>query len=71
MSKEGEFLIYCLEMYRRAKGLSGKAAFDLFRKTGVDDYIMKCFGALHTTGENYILSDIDGFIAGHAASCPS
>ena len=67
MSKEGAFLVYCLETYRRAKGLSGKTAFELFRRSGVGDYILRCFGALHTTGEDYIVSDIDGYLASHAS----
>lgn len=63
MSASGAFLIYCIELYRRAKGMSGSAAFDLFRRTGADDYIRRSFGALHTTGERYVLDDIEGFLA--------
>ncbi|MBE6382093.1 MAG: DUF3791 domain-containing protein [Lentisphaerae bacterium] len=62
MSEAGKFLIYCIEMYRRAKHISGRAAYELFRSTGADDYVRRCYGALHTTGEQYILEDIEGFI---------
>ncbi len=62
MSEPGKFLIYCIEMYRRAKRLSGRDAYNLFRSHGVDDYVRRCYGALHTTGESYILSDIDGYL---------
>ena len=68
MSEEGKFLIYCIEMYRHAKEISGRDAYELFRSTGADDYVRRSYGALHTTGERYILEDIDGFLANAAAT---
>ncbi len=65
MSREGNFLIYCLEQYKAAKGLNGKQAADLFSKYNIWDYVYSCFEALHTTGTNYIIQDIDSFIAEH------
>ena len=62
MSREGKFLIYCLEMYRAEKNLTGKQAIDLFKQYGIIDYVMSCYEALHTTGTNYIIEDIDLFI---------
>ena len=63
MNEADKFLIYCIEMYRRAKRITGRAAYRLFRSTGADDYVRRCYGALHTTGEQYILADIDGYIS--------
>ena len=63
MSEAGKFLIYCIEMYRRAKHIDGRAAYELFRSTGADEYVRRAYGALHTTGEQYILDDIDGYMA--------
>lgn len=65
MSPSGAFLIYCIEIYRRAKNLSGRAAYDLFCQTGADEYVQRCFGALHTVGEAYVLDDISGYIQEH------
>ena len=62
MSKEGNFLVYCVEQYRSAKGLSGKQVADLFNKFRVWDYIYSCFEALPTTGDKYIVEDIDLYI---------
>ena len=62
MSREGKFLVYCLEMYRAAKKLTGKQVIDLFKQYGIIDYVMSCYEALHTTGTNYIIEDIDLFI---------
>ena len=62
MSKELKFLVYCLEIYRREKNLTGKQAIELFKKYGVIDYIISYYEALHTTGANYTIEDIDLFI---------
>ncbi|MBP5363402.1 MAG: DUF3791 domain-containing protein [Ruminococcus sp.] len=62
MSRESEFLIYCMERYRHHKKLSGKEVTELFEKNGVNNYILNCFGALHTVGEEYLINDIDEFI---------
>jgi hypothetical protein len=63
MSKEGKFLIFCLETYKMAKHLTGKQVIDLFSSFGITEYILSCYEALHTTGANYIVEDIDLFIA--------
>lgn len=62
MSREGNFLIYCVERYKNAKKLTGKQVSELFNKYRVWDYIYSCFEALHTTGDNYIVEDIDLYI---------
>lgn len=67
MSKEGSFLIFCIEQYKTAKELSGKQVMELFRKYRVSEYIVSCFEALHTTGTNYIIEDIDLYIEARQA----
>ncbi len=62
MSKEGKFLIFCIEIYRPAKNLTGKQVAKLFREYGIYEYIISCYEALHTTGTNYIINDIDLYI---------
>ena len=62
MSREGDFLVYCIERYKSAKELTGIQVSELFSKYKVWDYIYSCFEALHTTGENYIIQDIDLYI---------
>jgi len=62
MSKETTFLIYCLEIYKNAKQLNGKQTIELFQKYNVIDYILSYYEALHTTGEKYIVNDIDLYI---------
>lgn len=62
MSRQGDFMIYCTEQYKSAKKLTGKQVADLFTRYRVWDYIYSCFEALHTTGINYIIEDIDLYI---------
>ena len=62
MNKEAKFLVFCLEMYRASKNMTGKQAIELFKRYGVSDYVLSCYEALHTTGTNYIVEDIDLFI---------
>ena len=62
MSAEGKFLVYCLEIYKAAKNMSGKQVIEIFKRYSVTDYILSCHEALHTTGANYIIEDIDLFL---------
>lgn len=62
MSKQGDFMVYCTEQYKSAKKLTGKQVAELFSLYQVWDYIYSCFEALHTTGANYIVDDIDLYI---------
>ena len=62
MSSQGVFLIYCVETYKNAKHLTGKQVAELFTRYRVWDYVYSCFEALHTTGANYIVEDIDLYI---------
>lgn len=58
------FLVYCIEMYKNKFNLSGSQTQELFSKTGADIYILNNFEALHTTGLEYTMDDIHGFIEG-------
>ena len=52
MSKEANFLIYCMERYRYLKKLSGADVARIFEKYDIYGYITKYFEALHTMGDN-------------------
>ena len=62
MSDSAEFIAYCLEEYKAAKNITGKEAITLFRKHNIIDYIISCYGALHTMGGLAITEDIDSLI---------
>jgi len=63
MSKEASFLIYCMEIVKRARRLSGRQVYELFEKYGLFDFIKEFYELLHVHGEKYILEDIDARIA--------
>ena len=63
MDNTTKFLIYCVEIYKTAYNLNGKQVNNLFTQHNIYDYIIKCYGALHTTGPEYIIEDIAGLIA--------
>lgn len=62
MSRQGDFLIYCVEIYKNARNLTGRQVADLFTRYQVWEYVYSCFEALHTTGPSYIVDDIDHYI---------
>ena len=62
MSGNAEFIAYCLEEYKAAKGITGKEVITLFKKHNIIDYIVTCYGALHTMGGLAIAEDIDSLI---------
>ena len=62
MENATKFLIYCIEIYKTAHGLNGRQVMQLFSQFGIMDYIVNCYGALHTTGPEYIIEDITGLI---------
>jgi hypothetical protein len=62
MSANAEFIAYCLEEYKAAKGITGKEVITLFKKHNIINYIVTCYGALHTMGGLAIAEDIDSLI---------
>lgn len=62
MSKELPFLVYCVEEYKNQKGMTGKEVIELFNKYSVCEYITEFYESLHTTGNKYIIDDIDMYI---------
>ncbi|MBP5535437.1 MAG: DUF3791 domain-containing protein [Bacteroidales bacterium] len=62
MNAELEFLIYCIEEYKRLHGTTGRETFRLFERSGASRYIIDHYDALHTAGVEYTLSDIAGMV---------
>ena len=62
MSGNADFIAYCIEEYKATKGITGKEAITIFKKYDIIDYIVTCYGALHTMGGLAITDDIDSLI---------
>ncbi|MDR0290790.1 MAG: DUF3791 domain-containing protein [Treponema sp.] len=63
MDNETKFLVYCVEIYKTAYKLNGRQVMQLFTQHEILEYIVSCYGALHTTGPEYIIEDIAGLIS--------
>ena len=57
------FVAFCIEEYVAAKELSGEQVLDLFSQYGVTDYLCNCFEPLHIQGREWLIAEIDEFIA--------
>jgi len=58
-----QFKAFCLERYKYKHNMSGKDTLHLFKRYGVLDYIREFYDVLHSYGHQYIVQDIDEFIA--------
>ncbi len=57
------FVVFCLEAYKRGKGVSGEEAASLFVRHGVADYLRDGYDVLHTLGEQALVEDITKYLA--------
>lgn len=62
MHKTLYFLVFCVEEYKNAHGLSGAEVVQMFDRYGVFSYLQDGYEALHTMGTKYIMDDIDDFM---------
>ncbi len=62
MDRNIDFIVFCLESYKHAHDLTGKAALKVFTDNKVFDYIQSFYDVLHSTGQGYIVEDIDLYI---------
>jgi len=62
MDNKTKFLIYCVEIYKTAYKLNGRQVMQLFNQNGINEYLLNCYDALHTTGPEYIIEDINELI---------
>jgi len=68
MSREGAYMVFCLERYRHARHMSGAEAAKFFAEHGLYEYVMRFFGAFHTMAEELVFDEIDRHAA-LAAAC--
>lgn len=60
------FLASCVELYKDAKNMTGKEAYNYLCKTGAVHFITSCWEGLHTTSPAYIIDSIDEYIQNNA-----
>lgn len=57
------FISFCIEQYKVEKGISGKEAMDILLENGVLDYLFDHYEVLHSQSWQWLIEDIDEFIA--------
>jgi hypothetical protein len=57
--EEFEFYTYTLEKYALTKGKTGLQILALFKRYGVDDFLINHYDLLHTQGTGYVIDEID------------
>ena len=63
MDSKTKFLIYCMEIYKRAEKLNGVQVLERFSQYNLFDYVLEFYEILHTHGVSYILQDINNYIS--------
>lgn len=56
------FISFCIEQYKKEKGISGSEAMALLSEYGVLEYLSEHWEILHTQSRQWIIEDIDEFI---------
>ena len=59
LPEEFEFYTYTLEKYALTKGKTGLQILALFKRYGVDDFLINHYDLLHTQGTGYVIDEID------------
>ncbi len=60
--KINDFVVFCMEIYKAEKNISGKEVYELFEKYGVLNYLQDGYDMLHTQGNSWLINDIDKFL---------
>ena len=63
MDNKTKFLIYCMEIYKRAEKLTGVQVLERFSRYNLFDYVLEFYEILHIHGVSYILQDINNYIS--------
>jgi len=61
-SAEGKFFVFCVEIYKAAKGLTGKDSYHILSEPQTMRFILDNFNRLHIIGQKQIVKEIDNAI---------
>ena len=60
--KINDFIVFCMEIYKSKKSMTGKEVYELFEKYGVLNYLQEGYEVLHTQGDSWLVNDIEEFL---------
>jgi len=66
MTKEGNFIIFAIEQYKKAMNMQGKDVIELFAKYNIFELIRKSYFVYHIEREQNMIDDINGYIKSYA-----
>ena len=61
-AKVAEFISFCIEMFAKAKKLSGDKVASIFESCGAIDYLDSGYDILHTQGEGWLVAEMEEFL---------
>ena len=61
-SAVSQFIVFCIELYRRAHKGDAVQILSLFRNKGVLKFLTNGFETLHSQSQEYILREIDSYL---------
>lgn len=70
MSRDNDisyFVSFCIEQYKKAKGMDGAETASLFFSSGVASYLADNFDVLHTQSRQWLIEEIEEKIEGREA----
>lgn len=56
------FISFCVEQYKKEKGLTGSETLSVLEHYGVLEYLSEHYEILHTQSRQWIMADIEEFI---------
>lgn len=62
MSKEMKFLVFAIEYYRQAKGLTGPEVAELFSSRGLSQAVLTNYYLYHIESPDLMVADLDHYL---------
>lgn len=62
LNKTQQFIVFCIEQYKKSTGITGMQAYIDFKKYGVFSFLESGYEVLHTQGHRYIIQEITVYI---------
>ncbi|MCL2281685.1 MAG: DUF3791 domain-containing protein [Fibromonadales bacterium] len=69
MTKEGNYMIFAIEQYKKAMNMLGKDVVKLFEKYNVFELIRKSYFVYHIEREQNMIDDINSYLVDPYKPC--
>ncbi|WP_165057333.1 DUF3791 domain-containing protein [Xiamenia xianingshaonis] len=69
MTKESRYLVFAIEYYRHARGLTGSQVAELFEKNGIYQVILDNYFLYHIESPEHMVHEIDHYLESGELIC--